>query len=71
MLLDEILRKDLIREGKRLTDTVTELAGDEKDTFLDFASGMLQWLPEKRKTAKELLQHTFFDSFYKDRQRDV
>jgi serine/threonine-protein kinase SRPK3 len=71
VLLDEILRKDLIREGKRLTDTVTELAGDEKDTFLDFASGMLQWLPEKRKTAKELLQHTFFDSFYKDRQRDV
>jgi hypothetical protein len=50
---------------------VTELAGDEKDTFLDLASGMLQWLPEKRKTAKELLQHPFSNSFYKDRERDV
>jgi serine/threonine-protein kinase SRPK3 len=41
VLLDKILRKDLIREGKKLTDTGTELAGDEKDTFLDFASGIL------------------------------
>lgn len=38
MLLDKILRKDLIEEGKTLMDTVTELVGDEKDTFLDFAS---------------------------------
>jgi hypothetical protein len=71
VLLDRIFRKDLIRGGKKLTDTVTELAGDEKGTFLDLASGMLQWLPEKRKTAKELVQHPFFDSFYKDRERDV
>lgn len=54
-----------------MTDTVTELAGDEKDILLDFASGMLQCLPEKRKTAKELLRHPFFDSFYKDRERDT
>ena len=50
---------------------MTELAGDEKEVFLDFATGMLEWLPEKRKTARELLQHTFFDSFYKDRARDM
>ena len=54
-----------------MADTVTELAGDEKETFLDFASGMLEWLPEKRRTAKELLQHPFLDSFCKDRGRDA
>jgi serine/threonine protein kinase len=57
--------------GKKLADTVTELEGDEREAFLDFASGMLQWLPEKRKTAKELLQHPFLDSFYKDRAGDL
>lgn len=48
-----------------------ELVSDEKDMFLDFASGMLQWLPKKRKPAKELLQHPLFDFFYKDRDRDI
>lgn len=70
-MTDQILRRDLLGGGKKLADTVTELAGDEKEAFLDFASGMLQWLPEKRKTAKELMQHPFYDSFYKDRERDV
>lgn len=65
------MRKDLLKGGKKLADTVTELVDDEKEIFLDFASGMLHWVPEKRKTAKELLQHPFFDSFYKDRERDV
>lgn len=51
--------------GEKLADTVTELAGDEKEVFLDFASGMLQWLPEKRKTAKELLKHAIFDDLDK------
>ncbi|KND93317.1 Serine/threonine-protein kinase SRPK [Tolypocladium ophioglossoides CBS 100239] len=66
---NQILRKNLLGRGKKLADTVTELAGDEKEEFLDFASSMLQWLPEKRKTAKELLQHSFFDSLYKFRDR--
>jgi serine/threonine-protein kinase SRPK3 len=70
-MIDQILRKDLVGGGKKLADTVTELDADEKEAFLDFASGMLQWLPEKRKTAKELLQHPFLDSFYKDRARDL
>ncbi|EHK19632.1 uncharacterized protein TRIVIDRAFT_193504 [Trichoderma virens Gv29-8] len=65
----QILRNDIVKRSKKLADTVTELAGDEKEIFLDFASGMLHWLPEKRKTAKELLQHPFFDSLYKDRAR--
>jgi serine/threonine-protein kinase SRPK3 len=58
----QILRKDLVRGGRRLAETVTELHGDEKEAFLDLASSMLEWLPEKRKTTKDLLQHPFFDS---------
>ncbi|KAI1034589.1 hypothetical protein LB504_004590, partial [Fusarium proliferatum] len=64
----EIMRKDLTVQTRRLGDTITELSGDEKDVFLDFASSMLQWVPEKRKTAKELLQHRFFDSLEKERE---
>lgn len=72
-VIDQIFRKELLArdEGNKLPDTVTELVGDGKDTFLDFASGMLQWLPEKRKTANELLQHPFFDPLYRDRDRDI
>ena len=33
------------------------LKGKDKQLFLDFVSQMLQWLPEERKTAKELLEH--------------
>ncbi|OBT64272.1 hypothetical protein VE03_06818 [Pseudogymnoascus sp. 23342-1-I1] len=32
------------------------LEGKNKDMFLDFMRGMLQWRPEDRKTAKELLE---------------
>lgn len=52
---------------RKLADTVKVMAGAERDEFLDFASGMLQWLPEKRKTAKELLQHPMFDALNKSR----
>lgn len=63
---DQFLRVDLIVERK-LADTVTELSGVEKDCFLDLASNMIQWLPEERKTAAELLEHPFFDSVRKER----
>ncbi|KAJ2977856.1 hypothetical protein NUW58_g7680 [Xylaria curta] len=63
---NQIFRRDLVG-GKGLADTVTELVGDEKELFLDFASGMLDWLPEKRKTAKELLKHPIFDSLNEKR----
>ena len=70
-MVGQILRRDLVQPGKSLADTVTELEGNEKEAFLDFASCMLHWLPEKRKTAKELLKHPFLDSFYKDREKDI
>ncbi|KAI1123234.1 kinase domain protein [Nemania abortiva] len=66
---NQIIRKDLLGEEKALADTVTQFVGIEKDLFLDLASSMLQWMPEKRGTAKDLLQHPFFGSFYKDRAR--
>ena len=31
--------------------------GADTDVFLDFVKSMLNWLPEKRRTAAELLQH--------------
>lgn len=65
---DNILRADLVKR-RRLADTITQVAGDEKDVFLDFASGMLQWLPEKRKTAGELLQHPIFNALRERRAR--
>ncbi|KAI9705040.1 MAG: hypothetical protein M1836_006823 [Candelina mexicana] len=45
----------LIPKGLSLANTITSLSGNEKAEFLDFVKKMLQWQPEKRKTAKELL----------------
>ncbi|KAL1844656.1 hypothetical protein VTK73DRAFT_2078 [Phialemonium thermophilum] len=66
---NQIYRAELVRDGQGLSDTVTELAGREKEVFLDFARNMLQWLPEDRMTAHDLLRHAFFDSLYEDRDR--
>ncbi|KAB8202643.1 kinase-like domain-containing protein [Aspergillus parasiticus] len=35
------------------------LNGEEKELFLAFIMSMLKWLPEERKTAKQLLEHPF------------
>lgn len=47
---------ELIPTGYALEDSVKSLKGEEKRLFLEFAKKMLCWLPEDRKTAKELLQ---------------
>lgn len=60
--LGRFLHEDLIQRDRTLEDTVTELKGEEKEQFLDFARCMLHWLPEKRKTAAELLEHPFIVS---------
>ena len=52
----EFMHKDLVPTDIRLEDTVLSLEGDDKHLFLDFIKNMLQWLPEDRKTAKELLE---------------
>ncbi|KAF2444554.1 non-specific serine/threonine protein kinase [Karstenula rhodostoma CBS 690.94] len=45
-----------------LNDTITALHGENKCLFLDFIKSMLAWLPEKRKTASELLQDPWLNT---------
>lgn len=55
----EFTRKDLIPRDLAIADTVTLFQGEEKQQFLDFVGKMLQWQPEKRSTAKDLLEDPF------------
>ena len=41
---------------RSLEDIETNLQGEDKERFLQLMRKMLQWLPEKRSTARELLQ---------------
>ncbi|CZT46548.1 related to protein kinase [Rhynchosporium secalis] len=52
----EFMHKDLIPTGVSLEDSVLSLEGEDKRAFLSLIKKMLQWLPEDRKTAKELLE---------------
>ena len=52
----EFMYKNLIPSNVRLEDLVLSLEGEDKRLFLNFVRKMLQWLPEDRKTAKELLE---------------
>jgi serine/threonine protein kinase len=52
----EFMYKDLIPTDVRLEDTILSLEGEDKLLFLDFVRKMLQWLPEDRATAKELME---------------
>lgn len=38
------------------------LEGKNKEMFLDFMRGMLEWRPEDRKTAKELLEDPWLNN---------
>lgn len=53
----EFLYEDLIPSDLNLPDSVLSLEGEDKTLFLDFVGQMLQWLPEKRKSADDLLKH--------------
>ncbi|KAJ6114575.1 CMGC/SRPK protein kinase [Penicillium sp. IBT 16267x] len=46
--------RDVRIEERKLEKARSMLDGDEKEMFLDFIRGMLQWRPEDRKTAAEL-----------------
>lgn len=56
MYLGEFKHKDLIPNGVNLSDSVLSIEGEDKEQFLTFVRKMLQWLPEKRLSAKELLE---------------
>ncbi|KAI9741406.1 MAG: hypothetical protein M1834_003123 [Cirrosporium novae-zelandiae] len=53
---DGFMYNDLIPSHVTLQDSVISLEGEDKRLFLNFVRKMLQWLPENRKTAKELLE---------------
>ncbi|KAL4886722.1 hypothetical protein BJY04DRAFT_213478 [Aspergillus karnatakaensis] len=42
-----------------LADTVSSLEGEEKESFLDLARGMLVWRQDVRRSAGELAGHPF------------
>jgi serine/threonine-protein kinase SRPK3 len=44
-----------------LETSATRLAGDNKALFLDFVGKMLDWMPEKRHTAEQLLKHPWLE----------
>ncbi|KAM3540022.1 hypothetical protein ARSEF1564_007048 [Beauveria bassiana] len=49
-----------IPEGLSLEASEENLEGSSKEKFLNFIRGMLQWRPEDRKTAKQLLEDPWF-----------
>ncbi|KAG6072594.1 hypothetical protein E4U33_003204 [Claviceps sp. LM78 group G4] len=55
-----MIRKELIKEKKNLPGFFNDLTGKDRSQFVDLVHSMVQWLPESRKTAAELLQHPFF-----------
>jgi serine/threonine protein kinase len=44
---------------RSLADTAPFLEEEDPEAFLSFVRQMLTWLPEKRKTARELMDHPF------------
>lgn len=44
------------KQGGSLEDEEENLEGEEKEVFLAFLRKMLQWRPEDRQSAKELLK---------------
>lgn len=55
---DEFHYNQLI-QCRNLEDTVPFLEKSDREEFLSFIRDMLTWLPEKRKTARELINHPF------------
>ena len=50
------MHKDLIPDAFNMEVSVRSLEGKDKEEFLTFVQKMLQWLPEERRTARELLE---------------
>jgi serine/threonine-protein kinase SRPK3 len=44
-----------------LEASATRLDGDNKALFLDFVRKMLDWMPERRHTAEQLLKHPWLE----------
>lgn len=55
---DEFLHNELIPR-RSLADTTSFLEEKDQEAFLSFVRQVLNWLPEERKTARELMEHPF------------
>jgi len=64
-IIGKFLYEDLIPDTN-IADTITLLDEKERDNFLSFAKMMLAWLPEERKTARELQDHPFIQQEKED-----
>lgn len=53
---------DVEIKPQKLADLENRLKGEDKEQFLSFMAGMLQWRQEDRKTAAELLQDPWLKS---------
>ncbi len=51
-----------IPKNTSLEASEERLVGENKKRFLEFMRGMLQWRPEDRKTAKQLLKDPWLNS---------
>lgn len=58
LIIGKFLLEDLIPD-RNLADTLPSLKETERESFLSFEKMMLAWLPEERKTARELMEHPF------------
>jgi len=56
MELGQFSYPELIPTDISLQDSVLAIDGEDKRLFLNFVRKMLEWLPEDRKTAKELTE---------------
>lgn len=52
-------KPELIPKDYTFEHSITSMKGEEKALFIDFAKKMIQWDPEDRWTAKQLLDHPF------------
>lgn len=55
-------RQNLIPQGITLENSIN-MEGEDKKLFIEFVRKMLQWLPENRSTAKELLADPWLNHF--------
>lgn len=49
-------------EDTSLEDEEENLEGKEKRKFLTFLNGMVRWVPEERKTARELIDDPWLNN---------
>lgn len=58
LMIGNFVHENLIPD-RRLEDTLPSLDKEEREKALSFVKMMLAWLPEERKTARELIEHPF------------